>query len=144
MRLGRIAVITLALALGACAGPHSQKMRNAWPAVQISGDQVQAVNPDPLRFRPDMGAVVITWRLPAGDYRFGRAGIVIDAELDRPGGKPISREQTEIGDCRALADGRQFQCVYRNTRPGAFKYSVHVSRAGKALPPLDPEITNME
>lgn len=144
MRPGRIAVITLALALGACAGPRHEQMRNAWPAVEVSGDQVKAVSPDPLRFRTEMGAVVITWRLPAGGYRFGRNGIVIDAELDRPGGKPVSREQKEIVDCRALADARQFQCIYRNTRPGTFKYSVHVLRAGKALAPLDPEITNME
>ncbi|HNT39299.1 MAG TPA: hypothetical protein PKO45_09280 [Rubrivivax sp.] len=142
MKTRLIAIATLALLLGACGGRYHQQMRNAQPAVEVSGDTVKAVNPDPLRFRPDMGAVVITWHLPA-DYRFARNGIVIDGELDRPGGKLTSREQKEITDCKPVADGRQFQCYYRNSRPGTFKYTVRVQRQGKALAPLDPEITNM-
>ncbi|GAB1390824.1 MAG: hypothetical protein AMXMBFR78_31420 [Rubrivivax sp.] len=146
MKTRLIAVTTLALLLGACGGRYHQQMRNAWPAVEVSGDAVKAVSPDPLRFRQDQGAVVITWRLPGGDYRFARNGIVIDGEIDRPGSKAVSkpREQNEIVDCKPLDEARQFQCIYRNTRPGTFKYTVRVLREGKALAPLDPEITNME
>ncbi|ODU08815.1 MAG: hypothetical protein ABS84_11185 [Rubrivivax sp. SCN 71-131] len=144
MRRRLIAATALALLLAACGGRYHQQMHNAWPVVEASGDTVKAVNPDPLRFRQGAGAVVIIWRTSGADYSFARNGIVIDGELDRPGGKLSSREQNEIIDCKPLEDGRRFQCIYRNSRPGAFKYSVHLLRQGKALAPLDPQITNME
>lgn len=143
MRKRLAAVATLTLLLGACAWPQHERMRNARPVVDVSGDTVKSVSPDPLRFRPDQGAVVIHWRLSGSEYSFPGNGIVIDGELDRPGGKIISRDQKEITDCRPLDQGRQFQCTYRNSRPGTFKYSVRVLRQGKALAPLDPEITNL-
>jgi hypothetical protein len=143
-----IALAGLALLLGGCAGPHPHHpgpMRGAErPVVEVAADGVKAVRPDPLRFRQGQGAAVIIWRLGADGYSFPANGIVIDGELDRPRGKLRSRDQNEIIDCKPLANGRQFQCIYRNSRPGAFKYTVNVLRDGKALPPFDPEITNME
>lgn len=139
-----IALLGVALLLGGCASQHARYHGSARPVVDVSGDGVKAVRPEPLRFRQGQGAVVIIWRLGADGYSFAPNGIVIDGELDRPRGKLKSRDQNEIVDCRPLAEGRQFQCIYRNTRPGAFKYSVNVLRDGKALAPFDPEITNME
>lgn len=152
MRSRLIAATMLALLLGACGGRYHQQMHNAWPEVVVSGDVVKAVNPDPLRFRQGQGAVVITWRVPGDEYRFARNGIVIDGEIEGPAAKARTqallaarpREQNEIIDCRPLEDARRFQCIYRNTRPGTFKYTVRVLRQGKPLAPLDPEITNME
>lgn len=140
-----IAAASLALLLGGCASHHHGPMRGPErPVVEVGGDSVKAVSPDPLRFRVGQGAAVITWRLGADGYAFAANGIVIDGELDRPGGKLKSREQNEIIDCRPLANGRQFQCINRNTRAGAFKYTVRVLRDGKALAPFDPEIMNID
>lgn len=146
MKTRLIAVTVLALLLGACGGRYHEQMRNAWPQVEVSGDTVMAVSPDPLVFRRDQGAAVITWRLPGDEYRFARNGIVVDGELDRPGGMVAgkAREQNEIIDCKPIDEARRFQCINRNTRAGTFKYTVRVLRQGKPLAPLDPEITNME
>lgn len=145
MKRRLIPAVAVLLLLGACAGnrAYHDQMRNAWPLVKVSGDTVEAVNPDPLSFDPKLGSVVINWRLPEKGYSFARNGIVIDGELDRPGGKLISREQKEVVDCKPLLESRQFQCVYRNSRPGTFKYTVNVLRDGKPLKPLDPQITNV-
>lgn len=134
----RYSFIVLALAswLGGCAGPYH-------PEVFVNRDAVQAVSPDDLRFRPEAGLVVITWHVPGEGYRFADKGIVIEGELDRPGGELMSREQSEIGNCEPLASGRLFQCIYRNSRPGVFKYSVRVLKNGRALAPLGLEISNL-
>jgi hypothetical protein len=130
--------IALALAslLAGCAGPYH-------PEVSVSRSAVESVSPDDLRFHPDLGTVVITWHVPGEDYRFARDGIVVDGELDRPGGEITRREQSEIGDCAPLAEGRMFQCIYRNSRPGVFRYSVRVLHQGRLLAPLGLEISNL-
>ena len=131
-----------ALLLGGCAAQQQRGPER--PVVEVSGDAVQRVVPDPLRFRQGQGAVVITWRLGADGYAFPANGITVDGELDRPKGQIKSRDQNEVVDCKPVANGRQFQCLYKNSRPGAFKYTVRVLRGGQALPPFDPEITNMD
>lgn len=138
-----LAGLAIALLLGACAAQQGGRS-NDRPVVEVAGDAVQRVVPDPLRFRQGKGAVVITWRLSADGYSFPANGITIDGELERPRGQLKSRDQDQVVDCKPTANGRQFQCNYKNSRPGAFKYTVRVLRNGQPLAPFDPEITNME
>lgn len=135
--------LAIALLLGGCAAQQGGR-GNDRPLVEVAGDVVQRVVPDPLRFRQGQGAVVITWRLGADGYSFPANGITVDGELERPKGKLKSRDQDQVVDCKPVANGRQFQCIYRNSRPGTFKYTVRVLRNGQPLAPFDPEITNME
>jgi hypothetical protein len=135
----RHSFIALALAslLAGCAGPSH-------PEVYVNRDAVRTVTPDDLRFRPDSGAVVITWHVRGEEHRFPHDGVVIEGELDRPGGAIARREQSEIGDCAPLAEGRMFQCIYRNSRPGVFEYSVRVlDQKGRMLAPVRFEIGNL-
>lgn len=138
-----LAGVVVMLLLGGCAAQQAGRAPER-PLVDVAGDAVQRVAPDPLRFRQGKGAVVITWALSADGYSFPANGITIDGELDRPKGKLKGRDQDQVVDCKPVANGRQFQCLYRNSRPGAFKYTVRVLRDGKALPPFDPEITNID
>lgn len=106
------------------------------PEVTVLNGEIR-VQPDPLRFEPGRRNVHINWRLPNDSpHRFAENGIVIDREVtNRSGG-----QQTEVIDCRVTADGKQFSCLNKNTRPGVYKYTIRLM----GLPPKDPSIVNMQ
>lgn len=109
-----------------------------------------SVQPDPLRFRRDQRAVVITWEIAAGSpFRFKRAepgrpgGIHIDSESGKPG-RDAQHIDAEFHGGQVIADGRRFQIVNRNSRAGTYKYSVRLVGPGNVELTLDPAIINME
>jgi hypothetical protein len=111
---------------------------------------VASVQPDPLRFRRDRGAVVITWEVAAGSlFRFKRiqpgrpGGIHIDSESGRPG-RDAAHIDAEFHGGNVIADGRKFQLVNRNSRAGSYKYSVRLIGPGNVELTLDPAIINMD
>ena len=144
-----------ALMLGGCASmcPCGESGASSHPTVTIdSRTMLPTVSPDPLFFAQAQKNVTITWHLPANaGLKFAADGIVVDGELtDKPtggdkamaaaGGVVLQREQTEIVDCKPAGE-RAYSCVNRHTRPGRYKYSVHVLQNGKPLA-ADPQIMN--
>jgi hypothetical protein len=160
-RLALIGVLAASL-LGACASHHHGQSHGpsaASPLVFITFKDglkpAVAVTPDPLYFRKDQTNVRIVWRLPEGlGLTFDpKQGIVIEGEITNKSPTPdkaqraaaaqtlfLVKEQNEIVDCRPSADGLEFSCLYKHTRPGYFKYTIRVLSEGKPLDPLDPSL----
>ena len=127
-----------------------------------SGNPSFFVSPHTLVFKEPGRSVEIVWSLPKdAKLRFSPAkGIVINGEikervqrLPKDGGndKAASRsavdttyidpEQNEIVDCKVRADGFQFTCLNKHTRPGRYKYSVRLTD-GNADYLIDPDLDN--
>ena len=151
MKRSLYAVLVLGLALVGCsvfAQPDTPA--NDRPLVTVVGTQI-SVQPNPLRFERGRGNVHINWRLPQGaKHRFAENGIVIDGEVDDPSARELKpgarlKAQSEVVECRRTANGLQFSCLNKNSRPGVYKYTVRlVDEKGVALPPHDPSIVNMQ
>jgi hypothetical protein len=107
---------------------------NEKPVVNVVNGAV-SVDPDPLRFRRDRGAVVIVWEIASSEpWRFVE-GKGIDVK--DPGG--------EFEDARVIADGRKFQIKNKNSIRRTYKYAITVrnTATGQTVT-LDPAIINME
>lgn len=124
-------------------------------------DTAPIVRPNPLAFTRDQRNITITWHLPAGSkVRFDpKEGIKIDGEITRSllgntNNEPAARgkaaavssvepdpKQNEIVECRVAAEGLEFKCLNRHTRPGIYKYTIKLTD-GKQLYIRDPEIAN--
>ena len=137
----------IALGLSGCAQFNRwfDLPSNQTPVVVVSGGEVKAVNPDPLRFSKDQGQVTIYWQAPGG-YRFAaKGGIFVDGELvGGAGGRPAPQDEI-VGCAPSNADRTEFSCVNKNSRPGThtYKYTVNLETAdGKPLKPFDPSIIN--
>jgi hypothetical protein len=142
-----LAVITL-VTTGCGVFAPSELAANERPVVSLTNGAIR-VEPDPLHFGRDKRNVVINWRLPDGaKYRFADNGIVIDGEVDEPNPREMKKgarlkPQSEVVECRRTANGMQFTCLNRNTRPGVFKYTIRLlDERGAPLPPFDPHIFN--
>jgi hypothetical protein len=144
MRKKLFAGLAIALLLGGCAAQQGTTRSNERPEVEVAGDTIQRVAPNPLRFKFGNGAVVIVWHLKDKNYSFPADGITIDGVLDRSGGKITGPARDQFEDCRPLGQGQQYQCKFLNSRKGVYKYTVRVLRNGQALKPFDPEITNLD
>ena len=96
--------------------------------VLVTREGQVAVARDPIY----VGApTTLEWRLSRwGSLTFARDGIVVH---DAPEGE---------FRCAPAEDAKVFLCEDRYSRPGRYKYSVHVLEDGKPLPPLDPFIVN--
>jgi hypothetical protein len=91
----------------------------------IDGKQI-VVDQEPIFIRKK--DVTIVWQLPQ-EYTFPSDGIVIEE-------KGRSEFRCSLREYR-----QQFQCVFRNSTPGArYKYTINVESAGTRLRPLDPYI----
>jgi hypothetical protein len=145
--INAIAVVTLFTA-GCGVFAQSERAASERPVVSLVDGAIR-VEPDPLRFDRDKRNVVINWRLPAdAKVRFAENGIVIDGEVEGPNAREMKRgaavkAQNEVIECRRTANGLQFTCLNRNSRPGVFKYTIRlVNEQGAPLPPFDPHIFN--
>jgi hypothetical protein len=126
------------LLLAACAhhfhghgGRYGAGPDPARPQVFVVSGQHVVVSPEPLVFPSGGSEVTIVWQLPrGGSFRFPENGIVIDGA------------QEEIVRCAPRAEGLEFSCLNRHTRPGKYKYTIRVLDGSKPLAPLDPYIVN--
>lgn len=138
-----LATALCALALSGCDTLRERlgMGTNQKPVVSLISGQI-SVDPEPLKFARDQRNVTIIWRLDDASLRFvPDSGVRIDAEVT-PGRPPDPRQQ-EVVDCRVVGDGRQFQCLNKNSRPGTYKYTVRVRRSDGTVVEKDPSIVNM-
>lgn len=123
-----LALVALLPLLASCMHLDRRVAGDAPVRVLVTAEGQVAVGRDPIyATRP----TTLTWRLPRfGSLTFARDGIVVH---DAPEGE---------FRCAPAEDAKVFTCEDRYTRPGRYKYSVHVLEDGKPLPPLDPFIIN--
>jgi hypothetical protein len=140
-----LAAALCALALSACDTLRArlEMPTNEKPVVNVVNGVI-SVDPDPLRFRRDHGAVVIIWEIAASEQiRFADDGITIDGEF--VDGQLRKGPSDEFVEFKKLGDGRKFQVRNKNSRKGSYKYTVKLLGPGdRPLPPFDPAIVNME
>lgn len=92
--------------------------------------------------------VTVTWRLsPDSKYRFADNGIVIEGVLvDQViRGDKVSvvlDRQDEIVNCRRGANGLEFSCLNRHTKPGYYKYTIRLVGDSQKPLTLDPGMLN--
>lgn len=103
------------------------------PVVTVTNGRI-SVSPDPLEFGRGQRDVVIIWTLDdsAAGFRFADAN-----------GINIGNPQREFDNARVIGNGRQFQVLNRNTRPGTYKYTINLVGPNGPVA-LDPTIVNME
>jgi hypothetical protein len=128
-------VTALALALGSCAldtasAPGSTgnpDPRN--PNVQVVGGTI-TIDQEELHFAAGQRNVLITWTLGTPGYVFPRDGIAfIDAG-------------TEFAHCGPQANGSRYSCVNVHSKPGRYKYWIHVEDAQGKRISRDPFVVN--
>jgi hypothetical protein len=143
-------VALLAALLAGCAHRHPRGegdvVNQTRPQITVQGDQIAV--PYALIFL-GRREVTVTWQLPTDSkYRFADNGIVIEGVLvdqvvrgDRVS-VVLDPRQNEIVNCRRSANGLEFSCLNRHTKPGYYKYTIRL--VGDAQKPLtlDPGIMN--
>ena len=134
MKKSLLLAAVLALVLAGCS--HQMRYRDGssdplHPRVFVVAGRGIAVNQEPIYIAPEARNVTIVWQLPAeSKYTFPDDGIVI-------------RDGREEFRCGFERENRQrYACVFANSRPGKFKYTIQVLDDGKALRPLDPSIVS--
>ena len=139
-----LAAALCALALSGCDTLRERlgMGTNQKPVVSVVNGRI-SVDPDPLTFTRQHGTVTIIWRLDDASLTFvPDSGIRIDGEVIP--GRPLDRRQTEVVDCRVVGDGKQFQCLNKNSRKGTYKYTVRIRRADGTVIEQDPSIVNAQ
>lgn len=111
---------------------------NDKPVVTVKNGQIDVV-PEPLKFTREQRNVNIIWRLDTPGFVFVADGIRIDGEQVAGG---LRRDQNEIVECRVVANGRQFMCLNKNTRPGTYKYTIRLQGPDGRVIERDPTIFN--
>lgn len=148
MKKCHLIAATCALLLAGCA--HSPSAPDpVRPQVFVVDGRFLVVDAEPLVFTR-RGAITITWHLPKG-YTFDqKQGIVIEGLLLKQ--TRVLREgevhQTYVLDpkqseitCGPGKDRSEFSCLNRNTKPGRYKYTIHLEGAA-SIEALDPWIMN--
>lgn len=132
MKKSLLPAAVLALVLAGCS--HPMRYRDGspdplHPRVFVVAGRGIAVNQEPIYIAPEARNVTIVWQLPAeSPYTFPDDGIVI-------------RDGKEEFRCGFERENRQrYACLFANSRPGRFKYTIKVLDDGRALSPLDPSI----
>ena len=98
------------------------------PKVSVVSGRLLVVNQEPIVVPKGAKNFRITWELPLGsNYNFPADGIVVDKGRDE-------------FSCNLEKDTQRFSCVFRNSKPGRYKYTIKANDGDKALPPLDPII----
>jgi hypothetical protein len=93
--------------------------------------------------------VTVTWQLPPDSkHRFADNGIVIEGVLidqvirgDRVS-VVLDPRQNEIVNCRRSANGLEFSCLNRHTKPGYYKYTIRLVGGSQTSLVRDPGIMN--
>ncbi len=130
----------LALVLAGCAHPMRYRDGSSDPLnprVFVVAGRGIAVNQEPIYIAPDAKNVTIVWQLPAESrYTFPKDGIVVrEGDTVRNGKKEF--------DCDFEKENRQrFACVFANSKPGKFKYTINVLDGTTPLKALDPSIVS--
>jgi hypothetical protein len=134
MKKSLLLAALLALVLAGCS--HQMRHRDGSsdplnPRVFVVAGRGIAVNQEPIYIAPDAKNVTIVWQLPAeSKYTFPNDGIEI-------------RDGKEEFKCGFEGDNkRRYACVFANSKPGKWKYTIKVLDAGNALTPLDPSIVS--
>ncbi|HEY2862357.1 MAG TPA: hypothetical protein VGK37_01885 [Casimicrobiaceae bacterium] len=88
------------------------------------------VDQEPIVVPKNEKDFLIVWQLSRGSaYSFPDDGIV------------VARSEEEF-KCHPEADKQRFSCVFRNSKPGKYKYTIKVLDGLRPLRPLDPTIVN--
>ena len=98
------------------------------PKVSVVSGRLLVVNQEPIVVPKGAKNFRITWELPRGsNYNFPADGIAVEKGRDE-------------FSCNLEKDTQRFSCVFRNSKPGRYKYTIKANDGDKALPPLDPII----
>jgi hypothetical protein len=130
MRKSIVLVAVSMLVLAACAGnvfvtkpdPHN-------PSVSVVSGYI-VVDQEPIVVPKGERDFSIVWQLAKDSpYSFPDDGIV------------VARGEDEFR-CRREANNQRFTCLFRNSKPGKYKYTIKVLDGTRLLEPLDPTIVN--
>jgi hypothetical protein len=135
MKRTGMVVAALALALVSCAldttstagSPGKPDPKN--PNVQVVNGAI-TIDQEELVFAAGDVNVLITWRLGTPGYSFPRDGIV----FVNPG--------TEFAHCGPQANGARYSCVNVHSKPGRYKYWIHLEDAQGKRISRDPFVVN--
>jgi hypothetical protein len=146
-------IVALTLSLAGCAtlGPTIAPLEiRANPQVTVVGGKI-SLSSDVLYFGPTEKNVRITWKLPPSGAK-SSIKITVDGALTDVSGKAVINDkpttfvvldpnQQEIVDCAPSADGLSFSCLNKNSKPGAYKYTIRVDSDG-TVAQRDPLVVN--
>jgi hypothetical protein len=130
MKRSAVLVVVSMLVLAACAGnPFVRKPDPHNPSVSVVSGYI-VVDQEPIVVPKGQYDFSIVWQLAKDStYSFPDDGIV------------VARGEDEF-KCKPEADKQRFTCVFRNSKPGKYKYTIKVLDGTKLLEPLDPTIVN--
>lgn len=100
------------------------------PTVRVAPGGVVVVDQEPIVIPRNEPDALIVWQLLGDpDFAFGDDGITVNDPNDE-------------FRCRVREQRRQFECKFKNSRPGVYKYTIRVNQGLSKLDPLDPHIRN--
>jgi hypothetical protein len=154
MRKKITAIVAIGAAFLAVAGYHLSAIgagptiasSPSIPIVDIQADgKTIKVTPDPLIFQNGEGPVKIRWQIPSGSsltFDDKATGIEIHGEIVFDKGTPkVDKNHNEFEPCEVEKDLKVVVCKNKHTRPGYFKYNLHLKLDGKPIT-VDPTILN--
>jgi len=135
MKKSPLLATMLVLVLAGCS--HQMRYRDGSsdplnPRVFVVAGRGIAVNQEPIYIAPDAKNVTIVWQLPA------------DSKYTCPDDGIVVRDGKEEFKCGFERENKQrYACLFANTKPGRFKYTIRVLDNGTELRPLDPSIVTL-
>jgi hypothetical protein len=132
-----LAGVATALFLTGCACHHplSSMPDPLNPRVFVVAGKDIAVDQELIYIPMSVGSTTIRWHLPTDSpYTFPANGIVVDKAGDE--------FTCSLGAGGKETGGKTYECKFKNSKFGKYKYTIRVNSGSKPLDPLDPFIAN--
>jgi hypothetical protein len=130
MKKSTFLAVASTLLLVACASNiFIKKLDPHNPNVSVVSGYI-VVDQEPIVVPKSEKNFSIVWQLPKySAYSFPDDGIT------------VARGDDEFA-CRRESDKQRFACLFKNSKPGKYKYTIKVLDGASPLEPLDPTIVN--